>query len=103
MQVTDREIELRLRLDNPWWQAGGGVDAEYRELPRRAYLPAFDRLVREAQVRRAVVLLGPRRRRAKGTVTLIHGFCTNPNCCTIPISSRTAACSAISPSRIRKL
>lgn len=61
MQVTDREIELRLRLDNPWWQAGGGVDAEYRELPRRAYLPAFDRLVREAQVRRAVVLLGPRR------------------------------------------
>lgn len=61
IQVTDREIENRLRLDNPWWQAGAGVEAEYRQLPRRAYLPAFDRLVRDTEVRRAVVLLGPRR------------------------------------------
>ncbi|OGA07422.1 MAG: ATPase [Betaproteobacteria bacterium RIFCSPLOWO2_02_64_14] len=61
IQVTDREIESRLRLDNPWWQAGAGVDAEFRDLPRRAYLAAFDRLVRDAEVRRSVVLLGPRR------------------------------------------
>ena len=60
IQVTDRDIDSRLRLDNPWWQAGAGIDAEYREFPRRAYLPAFLQLTRDT-VRRAIVLLGPRR------------------------------------------
>jgi hypothetical protein len=26
-QLSDKEIEIRLRLDNPWWQAGQGIDA----------------------------------------------------------------------------
>jgi hypothetical protein len=60
-QVSEREIENRLRLDNPWWEAGAGIDPEYAAFPRRAYLPAFTALVRQVQVRRAVVLLGPRR------------------------------------------
>jgi hypothetical protein len=60
-QVSENEIEIRLRLDNPWWEAGGGIDAEYRAFPRRAYLPSFVGLVRQADVNRAVVLLGPRR------------------------------------------
>jgi len=60
-QVSDKEIEIRLRLDNPWWQAGHGIDADFREYPRRAYLPDFSRLVKEMEVNRAVVLLGPRR------------------------------------------
>jgi predicted AAA+ superfamily ATPase len=61
LQVTDREIETRLRLDNPWWQAGAGIDAEYRAFPRRAYLEPFERLVRGSGARRAVILMGPRR------------------------------------------
>jgi hypothetical protein len=61
LQVSEKEIELRLRLDNPWWEAGAGIDAEYQGFPRRAYLPAFAQLVRQAEVNRAVVLLGPRR------------------------------------------
>jgi predicted AAA+ superfamily ATPase len=60
-QVSDKEIETRLRLDNPWWKAGQGIEAEYREFPRRAYLHAFARLVTDVGVNRAVVLLGPRR------------------------------------------
>jgi hypothetical protein len=61
LQVSDKEIESRLRLDNPWWEAGAGIDADYRAFPRRAYLPSFDRLVRQSGPHRAVVLMGPRR------------------------------------------
>ena len=41
LQVSEKEIEDRLRLDNPWWQAGGGIDADYQAFPRRAYLDDF--------------------------------------------------------------
>ena len=60
-QVSDKEIEIRFRLDNPWWQAGQGIDLDYQRFPRRAYLPGFSRLVKDMEVNRAVVLLGPRR------------------------------------------
>jgi predicted AAA+ superfamily ATPase len=61
LQVSEKEVESRLYLDNPWWQAGGGIDADYRAFPHRAYLDNFSRLVRATDVQRAVVLLGPRR------------------------------------------
>lgn len=61
LQVSDAEIEDRLRLDNPWWQSGGGIEIEIQKMPRRAYLPGFAGLVRQEQINRAVVLLGPRR------------------------------------------
>lgn len=61
LQVSDKEIENRLRLDNPWWAAGGNIDADYAAFPRRAYLAPFERLVRESDANRAVVLMGPRR------------------------------------------
>ncbi len=46
---------------NPWWVAGGAIDPDLRAWPRRAYFPSFLRLVREPDVRRAVVVIGPRR------------------------------------------
>jgi predicted AAA+ superfamily ATPase len=61
LQVSEKELENRLRLDNPWWEAGAGIDADYAQFPRRAYLPPFERLVRASDANRAVVLLGPRR------------------------------------------
>lgn len=61
LQVSDKEIESRMRLDNPWWQAGAGIEQDYRAFPRRAYLSDFSYLLGEADVNRAVVLLGPRR------------------------------------------
>lgn len=60
-QVTDKEVEIRLRLDNPWWQSAQGIDPEHHSFPRRSYLPSFSRLVRNTEVNRAIVLLGPRR------------------------------------------
>ena len=57
-------------MDNPWWRAGQGVDDEASAWPRRAYFAQFLRLVRDAAVRRAVVLTGPRR--VGKTVMLKH-------------------------------
>ena len=61
LQVSEKEIESRLRLDNPWWQAGVGIEPDYLLFPRRAYLRGFSELVSTEGVNRAVVLLGPRR------------------------------------------
>jgi uncharacterized protein len=61
IQVSEKEVEARLRLENPWWQAGAGIDTEYAEFPRRAYLPSFVQLTLQAPASRAVVLMGPRR------------------------------------------
>ncbi|MGY6217547.1 ATP-binding protein [Methylolobus aquaticus] len=61
LQVSDREIDNRLREQNPWWVSGAGIDRDYAEFPRRAYLPPLARLVRQTAPQRAVLLLGPRR------------------------------------------
>ncbi|TCJ12794.1 ATP-binding protein [Parasulfuritortus cantonensis] len=55
------DVQKRLALDNPWWVAGGTIDSERRDWPRRAYFASFMELVRTVEVARAVVLIGPRR------------------------------------------
>jgi uncharacterized protein len=70
LQIPPHEVQRRLALDNPWWKAGQGIDAEEAQWPRRAYFAQFSRLVRETDVRRAVVLIGPRR--VGKTVMLKH-------------------------------
>ena len=57
-----------MRAENPWWD-GGGIRNDYRELKPRAYFERFARLVEETGVRRAVVLMGPRR---VGKTVLLH-------------------------------
>lgn len=59
--ISEREVLERLRFDNPWWVAGRGVDPVFRAAPRRAYFKAFLELVAQDDVRRSVILLGPRR------------------------------------------
>ncbi len=56
---SEEHVQVRIRTENPWW-TGAGVDPIYREMRQRAFFDPFMRLVR-AKVRRAVVLLGPRR------------------------------------------
>src|SRR5690606_19086848 len=56
---SEEHVQARIRTENPWW-TGAGVDELYREMRHRAFFAPFMRLVR-AKVRRAVVLLGPRR------------------------------------------
>lgn len=61
-----------MNADNPWWVAGQGIEVERANWPRRAYFPFFYRLVSETSVRRAVVLIGPRR--VGKTVMLTHAI-----------------------------
>lgn len=68
LQVPEIEIKNRLGFDNPWW-AEGVVPARFRDWPKRAYLDGFYNLVAESSVRRAVVLLGPRR---VGKTVILH-------------------------------
>lgn len=63
------EVRRRLQAESPWWLPPHTVGAQFRELRPRAYLPSFLALVRERSVRRAIVLLGPRR---VGKTVLIH-------------------------------
>lgn len=72
LQISDFEVEARLREDNPWWLSGGGIDAERAAMPRRAYLPAFSGLIRSEDVRRAVLLMGPRR--VGKTILVFHAI-----------------------------
>ena len=57
-----------MRVENPWWD-GTGIRDDYRALKPRAYFERFARLVEETGVRRAVVLMGPRR---VGKTVLLH-------------------------------
>jgi uncharacterized protein len=61
LAIPPQAIRAYLAEMNPWWIAGHGVDAEQAAWPRRAYFPAFIRLVLDRDVRRAVVVIGPRR------------------------------------------
>lgn len=70
LQIPPREVQRRFAVDNPWWRAGQGIDPEEKGWPRRAYFAQFANLVRNADVRRAVVLIGPRR--VGKTVMLKH-------------------------------
>lgn len=65
---TSKRIE-RLQYENPWW-ASGTVQQTYREMSRRLYFDLFYPYVKETNVKRAVVLMGPRR--VGKTVMMFH-------------------------------
>ena len=67
-EITQEQLLGRIRAENPWWESDG-ISAEYDELRPRAYFDLFAPLVAELDVRRAVVLMGPRR---VGKTVLIH-------------------------------
>lgn len=70
LEIPAHEVQRRLNTDNPWWKAGHSIDPEEAGWPRRAYFPQFAQLASEQGVRRAVVLMGPRR--VGKTVMLKH-------------------------------
>lgn len=61
----------RLRFENPWWTSGA-TDDEYRVFRHRQYFALFQPLVEETDIRRSVVLMGPRR--VGKTVMLFHSM-----------------------------
>ncbi len=71
-QVFNREQLLeRLRFDNPWW-VSGAIDPFFDALGRREYLERFFALVRDMDIRRGVILMGPRR--VGKTVMIFHAI-----------------------------
>jgi len=59
--VSEKEIQNRLDFDNPWWDSNIGIDDVYRKWPRRSYFAPFFDLVQSKSVKRAIILMGPRR------------------------------------------
>ena len=65
---TEKIIE-RLQYENPWW-TNNKIPATYESMPRRLYFELFYPFVAEREIRRAVVLMGPRR--VGKTVMMYH-------------------------------
>lgn len=71
-QIFSREQLLdRLRFDNPWW-ISGKIDSFFEALGNREYLERFFALVRDMDIRRGVILMGPRR--VGKTVMIFHAI-----------------------------
>lgn len=67
-QISEELILQRLQFENPWWLTG--MTGEYFTLmKKRLFFPQFKELVEETKVRRAVLLMGPRR---VGKTVLMH-------------------------------
>lgn len=60
-QPSDQEVKTRLGFDNPWWETRDWLPADRKAWPKRAYFSAFLQQVKQTDLRRAVVLMGPRR------------------------------------------
>lgn len=67
----EEQVQKRMVLDNPWWESGK-VDDDFSQFPRRAYLDDFYELVTDLSVKRAVILMGPRR--VGKTVMIYHSI-----------------------------
>lgn len=68
-QIAKEQVLARIRFENPWW-VNRQIDPDFKAMPRRLYFDLFKPLVYEQEVRRAVVLMGPRR--VGKTVMLQH-------------------------------
>lgn len=69
-EISEKEIVSRLQFDNPWWASDDISEMQYLAMPRRKYFQPFLRAVQDRSVRRAVVLMGPRR--VGKTVMVFH-------------------------------
>ncbi|PXY47381.1 ATP-binding protein [Flavobacterium hydrophilum] len=67
---TEKIIE-RLHYENPWW-VSKEVHSAYQDMQKRLYFDLFYPFVKEKDIRRAVVLMGPRR--VGKTVMMFHSI-----------------------------
>ena len=67
---TSKRIE-RLQYENPWWLTGQ-VQQTYMDMSKRLYFDLFYPFVKETEIKRAVVLMGPRR--VGKTVMMFHAI-----------------------------
>lgn len=69
--IPTEKITERLHYENPWWLTKKIPEA-YQEMSRRLYFDLFYPFVKEKDIRRAVVLMGPRR--VGKTVMMFHAI-----------------------------
>ena len=67
-KVSVEQIVKRVKIENPWWESGK-IPSVYSEFTPRAYLGRFYPLMELKKIRRATVLMGPRR---VGKTVMIH-------------------------------
>ncbi len=60
MRFSKEQIRAKVEFENQWW-ATNGVSEFYQNMNRREYFRLFLPLVKERNVKRAIVLMGPRR------------------------------------------
>ena len=68
-ELLEKQIIGRLRVDNPWWTEGEIPDF-YQDMQPRLYLDIFYSLITNTDLKRAVILMGPRR--VGKTVMIYH-------------------------------
>ncbi len=68
-ELLEKQIIGRLRIDNPWW-VENTIPSYYRDMTPRLYLDIFYPLAKDLNLRRALILMGPRR--VGKTVMLLH-------------------------------
>ncbi|MCB1659434.1 MAG: ATP-binding protein [Pseudomonadales bacterium] len=61
LNISEQEIIKRLQFDNPWWQGNEGIDSYIQAMPKRAYFSPFFDHISDRSLRRAIILMGPRR------------------------------------------
>ena len=68
-ELIEKQIIGRLRVDNPWWTENE-IPRYYSDMHPRLYFDIFYPLVMDTEIRRAIILMGPRR--VGKTVMLYH-------------------------------
>ena len=68
--ISPEDIIRRINLENTWWSADHTIGESYKKWKPRAYFDLFLPLVKVRTVRRAIVLMGPRR--VGKTVMILH-------------------------------
>lgn len=69
--IPSEKIIERLHYENPWW-VSKEVHSIYKSMQKRLYFDLFYPFVKEKDIRRAVVLMGPRR--VGKTVMMFHAI-----------------------------
>jgi hypothetical protein len=69
--LLEEQIMKRMVSDNPWW-ISDTIPEYYSNMPHRAYLSEFYSEVADMDMRRAVILMGPRR--VGKTVMIFHSI-----------------------------
>lgn len=69
IQFSKDKILERIRFENPWWEASK-IETYYSSMKKREYYKLFFPLVTETEIKRAVILMGPRR--VGKTVLIFH-------------------------------